>query len=62
MQLQCGYCSKMFVVSKEAALAGMYAIHNEGQTHFDATVQRVVDAGIFLVGYDIVRDALHAGV
>jgi hypothetical protein len=39
MQLQCGYCSKMFVVSKEAALAGMYAIHNEGQTHFDATCE-----------------------
>ena len=36
MQLQCSYCSKMFVVSKEAGLAGMYAIHNEGQTHFDA--------------------------
>ena len=29
MQLQCSYCSKMFVVNKEAALAGMYAIHNE---------------------------------
>lgn len=39
MQLQCGYCSKMFVVSKEAALAGMFAIHNEGQTHFDATCE-----------------------
>lgn len=36
MQLQCSYCSKMFVVNKEAALAGMYAIHNEGLTHFDA--------------------------
>jgi hypothetical protein len=26
----------MFVVSKEAGLAGMYEIHNEGLTHFDA--------------------------
>ena len=39
MQLQCSYCSKMFVVSKEAALSGMYAIHNEGQTHFNATCE-----------------------
>lgn len=39
MQLQCSYCSKMFVVSKEAALAGMYAIYNEGQNHFDAVCE-----------------------
>ena len=39
MQLQCGYCSKMFVVSKEAALSGMYAIHNEGLNHFDAVCE-----------------------
>lgn len=39
MQLQCGYCNKMFVVSKEAALAGMYAIHNEGQIHFNAVCE-----------------------
>jgi hypothetical protein len=36
MQLQCSYCNKMFVVKKEAALAGLYAIDTEGLQHYDA--------------------------
>ena len=36
MQLQCSYCNKMFVINKEAALAGLYAIKNEGMQHYDA--------------------------
>lgn len=36
MQLQCSYCNKMFVVNKDAALAGLYAIKSEGLQHYDA--------------------------
>jgi glutaredoxin len=36
MQLQCAYCGKMFALNKDAALAAMYAIHNEGAEHYDA--------------------------
>ncbi len=36
MQLKCSHCNKMFAVKKDAALAGMYAIHNEGLQHYDA--------------------------
>ena len=36
MQIKCSHCSKMFAENKDAALAGMYAIHNEGQNHYDA--------------------------
>ncbi len=37
MQLQCSYCNKMFVINKDAALAGLYAIDTEGLQHYDAT-------------------------
>ena len=36
MQLQCSYCGKMFVLNKEAALAGLYTIQTEGMQHYDA--------------------------
>ena len=36
MQLKCSHCNKMFAANKDAALAGMYAIHNEGLQHYDA--------------------------
>ncbi|MCF6278011.1 MAG: hypothetical protein L3J16_04585 [Anaerolineales bacterium] len=36
MQLQCSFCSKMFALKKEAALAAMYEIHNEDAQHYDA--------------------------
>ncbi len=39
MQLQCSYCNKMFVVSKEAGLAGMYEIYHEGKNHFNAVCE-----------------------
>ena len=37
MQIKCSHCSKMFAENRDAALAGMHAIHNEGQNHYDAT-------------------------
>ncbi len=37
MQLKCSHCNKMFAENKDAALAGMYAIHTEGLNHYDAT-------------------------
>ena len=37
MQLKCPHCNKMFATNKDSALAGMYAIYNEGKTHYDAT-------------------------
>ena len=37
MQIKCSHCNKMFAENKDAALAGMYAIHNDGQNHYDAT-------------------------
>ena len=36
MQIKCPHCNKMFAENKDAALAGMFAIHNEGQNHYDA--------------------------
>ena len=35
MQLKCSHCSKMFALNKDAALAGMYAIENEGLQRYD---------------------------
>lgn len=35
MQIKCAYCTKMFASSKDADLAGMYAIHTEGLLHYD---------------------------
>ena len=37
MQLQCSYCNKMFMINKEAALAGLYSIKTEGMQHYDAS-------------------------
>ena len=37
MQIKCSHCNKMFAENKDAALAGMFAIYNEGQTHYDAS-------------------------
>ncbi len=37
MQLKCTHCNKMFAENKDAALAGMYAIHHDGMQHYDAT-------------------------
>ncbi len=37
MQIKCSHCNKMFAENKDAALAGMYAIHSEGQNHYNAT-------------------------
>ena len=37
MQIKCSHCSKMFAENRDAALAGVFAIHNEGLNHYDAT-------------------------
>ena len=37
MQIKCSHCNKMFAENRDAALAGMFTIHNEGQNHYDAT-------------------------
>ena len=36
MQIKCSHCTKMFAENRDAALAGLFAIHNEGQNHYDA--------------------------
>ena len=37
MQIKCSHCNKMFAENRDAALAGMYAIHNDELNHYDAT-------------------------